>query len=62
MMNMIFHLLLLATSVSPGKSTSDVEFEQDFVHSFLIKAEKLKKTERLTNAERNWLKKTKYKV
>jgi len=61
MMNMIFHLLLLATSVSPGKSTSDVEFEQDFVHSFLIKAEKLKKTERLTNAERNWLRKTKYK-
>ena len=37
----------------------NVEYELDFVHSFLVKAEKLGKTTRLDNAEERWIKKTK---
>ena len=43
-------------------STSDTEFEEDFIHSFLIKSEKLKKSERLKSAGDGWLEKTAYKV
>jgi len=42
-------------------STSDTEFEEDFIHSFLIKSEKLKKSERLKSAGQGWLEKTAYK-
>ena len=56
------HLILFAILLVLSRSTSDVEFEQDFVHSFLMKSDKLKKTERFANAEDRWVKKTGYKV
>ena len=43
-------------------TNTNVEFEMDFVHSFLVKADKLRKTARLDNAEDRWIKKTGYKV
>ena len=56
--NFIFFTVLLVFS----SSNSDVEFEQDFVHSFLMKSDKLKKTDRFNNVEERWIKKTGYKV
>jgi hypothetical protein len=53
----LFTILLVLS-----RSSSDVKFEQDFVHSFLMKSEKLKKTDRFNNAEERWIKKTGYKV
>jgi len=55
------YLLLFATFLAQAYSTSDVQFDQDFVHSFLMKSDKLKKTDRFYNAENTWLKKTGYK-
>ena len=56
------HLILFAILLVLSRSSSDVEFEQDFVHSFLMKSDKLKKTDRFDNAEERWIKKTGYKV
>ena len=56
------YIVVLAIFLEKTCSTSDVEFEQDFVHSFLLKPDKLKKTDRLYNAEDTWIKKTGYKV
>jgi len=53
--------VFLANLLLLTRSTSDVEFEEDFVHSFLLKTEKLTKTARLDNAEDRWIKKTGYK-
>jgi hypothetical protein len=55
--SILFTMLLVLS-----RSSSDVEFEQDFVHSFLIKSDKLKKSDRFENAEERWIKKTGYKV
>ena len=44
------------------QSTSDAAFEEDFVHSFLIKQDKLAMSERLKGAGEGWLEKTAYKV
>jgi len=55
------YIVVLAIFLEKTCSTSDVEFEQDFVHSFLLKPDKLKKTDRLYNAEDTWIKKTGYK-
>ena len=44
------------------QSTSDATFEEDFVHSFLIKQDKLAMSERLKAAGEGWLEKTAYKV
>lgn len=43
-------------------SESSFEFEEDFVHSFLIKPEKLKKSDRLKDMKSDLLEKTGYKV
>ena len=43
-------------------STSDTSYDEDLVHSFLIKPEKLRKSERLKTAGENWLEKSAYKV
>jgi len=61
MQQFFLYLLLLTILLVKTRSTSDVEFEQDFVHSFLMKSDKLKKTERFDNAEDRWIKKTGYK-
>jgi len=41
--------------------TDDFDYALDFVHSFLVKADKLGKTKRLDSAEERWIKKTGYK-
>ena len=43
-------------------TNTNVEYELDFVHFFLVKPDKLRKTARLDNAEERWIKKTGYKV
>ena len=62
MKHFALEFVLLASLLLPSRSNSDVEFEEDFVHSFLMKSDKLKKTDRLDNAEDTWIKKTGYKV
>ena len=62
MKHFCLEFVLLANLLLLTRSTSDVEFEEDFVHSFLLKSDKLKKTDRLDNAEDRWIKKTGYKV
>ena len=62
MKHFVVEFVLLANLLLSTRSTSDVEFELDFVHSFLMKSDKLKKTDRLDNAEHRWIKKTEYKV
>ena len=52
------NVILLINSTSD----SSFEFEEDFIHSFLIKPEKLKKSERLKDTRRDLLEKTGYKV
>ena len=54
--------ILFAILLVMSTSSSDVEFEQDFVHSFLMKSDKLTKTDRFADAEDRWIKKTGYKV
>ena len=44
------------------KSTLDTSFDEDLVHSFLIKPEKLIKSERLKSAGDGFLEKSAYKV
>ena len=58
----LLDFILFAILLVVSKSNSDVEFDQDFVHSFLMKSVKLKKTDRFDNAEDRWIKKTGYKV
>ena len=50
------HLPLLASSSSAG------EYEEDFVHSFLHKPEKLVTSGRLERARDTWLRSTPYQV
>ena len=52
------NVILLINSTSD----SSFEFEEDFIHSFLIKPEKLKKSERLKDTRSDLLEKTGYKV
>ena len=61
-MKHLTELILLTNLLLITKSTSDFEFEEDFIHSFLIKSEKLTKSERLKTADSNWLKRSSYKV
>ena len=61
-MKHLTELILLTNLLLITKSTSDFEFEEDFIHSFLIKSEKLTKSERLKSAETNWMKRSSYKV
>jgi len=61
MKHSLVEFFLLANLLLLTRSSSDVEFEEDFVHSFLLKSEKLKKSERLDSAEDRWIKKTGYK-
>ena len=61
-MKHLTELILLTNLLIITKSTSDVEFEEDFIHSFLIKSEKLIKSDRLKTADNNWLKSSAYKV
>ena len=56
------YFLILVLLLTKTRSTSDVEFEQDFVHSFLMKPDKLKKTDRFDKVEDTWVRKTEYKV
>ena len=55
-------LLILLDLILLTCSTSDTAFEEDFVHSFLIKPDKLRKSERLKSAGEEFLEKTAYKV
>lgn len=55
-------LLILLDIILLISATSDTAFEEDFVHSFLIKSDKLKKSERLKTAGEEFLVKTAYKV
>ena len=55
-------LLILLDLILLTCSTSDTTFEEDFVHSFLIKPDKLRKSERLKSAGEEFLEKTAYKV
>lgn len=52
---LLSHLLLLTSS-----SSSDVAFEEDFVHSFLHKTEKLSRSSRLSGAGEGWVSESKY--
>ena len=61
-MKHITELILLTNLLLITKSTSDVEFEEDFIHSFLIKSEKLTKSDRLKTADNNWVTKSAHKV
>ena len=61
-MKQLTELIILTSLLIITKSASDVEFEEDFIHSFLIKSEKLSKSERLKTADSNWLKSAAYKV
>ena len=61
-MKHLTELILLTNLLLITKSTSDFEFEEDFIHSFLIKSEKLSKSDRLKTADSNWLTRSAYKV
>ena len=61
-MKQLTELIILTSLLIITKSASDVEFEEDFIHSFLIKSEKLSKSERLKTADSNWLESGAYKV
>ena len=53
---------VLINSIWMIKSTLDTSFDEDLVHSFLIKPEKLIKSERLKSAGDGFLEKSAYKV
>ena len=55
-------ILILLDIIWLISATSDTAFEEDFVHSFLIKSDKLRKSERLKTAGEEFLVKTAYKV
>ena len=55
-------ILILLDIIFLISASSDTAFEEDFVHSFLIKSDKLKKSERLKTAGEEFLVKTAYKV
>ena len=55
-------ILTLLDIILVISATSDTAFEEDFVHSFLIKPDKLRKSERLKSAGEEFLEKTAYKV
>ena len=55
-------ILILLDIILLISATSDTAFEEDFVHSFLIKSDKLRKSERLKTAGEEFLVKTAYKV
>ena len=55
-------ILILLDIICLISASSDTAFEEDFVHSFLIKSDKLKKSERLKTAGEEFLVKTAYKV
>ena len=55
-------ILILLDIILLISATSDTAFEEDFVHSFLIKPDKLRKSERLKSAGEKFLEKTAYKV
>ena len=61
-MKHLTELILLTNLLLITKSTSDFEFEEDFIHSFLIKSEKLSKSDRLKTADSNWLTRSAYQV
>jgi len=52
---------LLFYSQLTVKVWSSDEFEEDLVHSFLLKTDQLKRTDRLEDAETTWIAKTGYK-
>ena len=52
-------LLLLLLS---GPVTAQTGFDQDFVHSFLQRPEKLQSSARLTEQSSSWLQQTGYQV
>ena len=64
MTNMIRSVVrcLLLNILLVQSRTDDFDYELDFVHSFLVKSDKLGKTKRLDSAEDRWIKKTGYKV
>ena len=55
-------ILILLDIIFLISASSDTAFEEDFVHSFLIKSDKLRKSERLKTAGEEFLVKTAYKV
>ena len=55
-------ILILLDIIFLITASSDTAFEEDFVHSFLIKSDKLRKSERLKTAGEEFLEKTAYKV
>ena len=55
-------ILILLDIIFLITASSDTAFEEDFVHSFLIKSDKLRKSERLKTAGEEFLVKTAYKV
>ena len=61
-MKRLTEIIILTSLLIITKSASDLEFEEDFIHSFLIKPEKLLKSDRLKTADSNWLKSAAYKV
>ena len=61
-MRRLTEIIILTSLLIITKSASDLEFEEDFIHSFLIKSEKLLKSDRLKTADSNWLKNAAYKV
>ena len=61
-MKHLTELILLTNLLLVTKSTSDFKYEEDFIHSFLIKSEKLTKSERLKTADSNWMTRSGHKV
>ena len=59
MLLVTYLILRLAVVVT---TTYSQDYQLDFVHSFLIKNNKLEKTKRLDSAEERWIKKTGYMV
>ena len=52
----------LIGSIIMVQCNTDRDFQLDFVHSFLVKNNKLEKTKRMESAEERWIKKTGYMV
>ena len=53
---------LIVSIIMVHSSKDNMDFQLDFVHSFLVKNNKLQKTKRMDSAEERWIKKTGYMV
>ena len=64
MINVVTMLVVtsLIGSIIMVQCNKDRDFQLDFVHSFLVKNNKLEKTKRMESAEERWIKKTGYMV